>query len=160
EVFGNVSARSKGLFYLFALLSLAAFAWGMVRRARLWRRGVADDRAVGFRSVARNLWTLVLRQERVRGRGAASAGPRLLVGGFLMLSAGTALIAVEHVLATALGRDPHDPVFHRGAYFAVYECALDTAGLAFLAATAYFAVRRFRGRHSLGHDGSDWVVLA
>lgn len=160
EVFGNVSTRSKGLFYVFSLLSLAAFTWGTLRRARLWRLGAADTRSIDARSVARNLWNYVLRQQRVRGRGAAGAAHRMLFGGFLVLLTGTVLIAVEHVLATLLGRGPRDPVFHRGVYFAVYEFALDTAGLSFLGATAYFAVRRYRGRHSIAHDRRDWVVLA
>ena len=64
-----------------------------------------------------------------------------------MLTIGTALIAVEHVLAGMLGRDAGDAVFHKGVYYAVFEVTLDAFGLAFLAGCGLLAFRRWVEGH-------------
>jgi Fe-S oxidoreductase/nitrate reductase gamma subunit len=159
EIFGNVSTWSKALFYVCSLAALAVFAWGIYRRSRLWRLGRHLTEPIEWSTAAGNLWRNVLLQRRVRGNGLASIAHILLFGGFGVLFIGTLLVAVEHVLAAALGRDPRNPVFHRGFYFALYEMVLDAAGLALLAGCAYFAVRRWKRPPALGHDQSDWLVL-
>jgi Fe-S oxidoreductase/nitrate reductase gamma subunit len=159
EIFGNVSSFSKALFYGLSLISLAALAWGIVRRMRLWRIGKPDTEQIDWRAVPSNLWKLVVLQRRVRGRGAASAAHILLFGGFVVLSIGTGLIAVEHVLASLLGREAGNPVFHKGLYFAIYEIVLDGAGVALLAGCAFFAYRRWKRPPEIGHEWRDWLVL-
>lgn len=159
EIFGNVSAWSKFCFYVLAAAALSLFAWGIRRRMRLWRLGRPTDDQFDWKTAAGNVARNVLLQRRVRGRGAASVAHSLLFGGFVILFVGTVLVAVEHVLASALGRSATDPVFHRGAYFAVFEIALDTAGLAFLTGCVLFAVRRSSRPRWLGHEPRDWLVL-
>src|SRR5262249_39244090 len=131
EILGNVSRVSAALFYALALLAIAALIEGIHRRARLWRLGRPDGELPGWRTVAANMIHFALLQKRVRGRGLASTAHALLFGGFLVLFLGTALVALEHALAGALGRSPGNPVFHKGLYFALYEVVLDAAGLAF-----------------------------
>src|SRR5687768_10039781 len=118
EIFGNVSDLSKLIFYLLSAVSLGVMTWGILRRVRLWRMGRPDAERIDWRTALANLRRLVVLQRRVRGRGAASLAHRFLFGGFLLLSIGTALIGVEHGLATMLGRDAAEPVFHKGIYFA------------------------------------------
>ena len=72
----------------------------------------------------------VLFQRRVWGREAASVAHVLLFSGFFVLTIGTILISIEHVLADLLGRETGDPVFHKGVYFGVYELVMDTFGIA------------------------------
>ena len=77
-----------------------------------------------------------------------------------MLFIGTLLIAVEHFLADLLGREPTNPLFHKGIYYAVYEVTLDLFGLALLAGTTVFMVRRARTGGSIARGALDWIVLA
>jgi Fe-S oxidoreductase/nitrate reductase gamma subunit len=117
---------------------------------------------VRWRNRAVNLLRYVLLQKRVRvrGRGLASPAHVLLFGGFCLLFLGTTLIAVEHALASALGRPASHPVFHQGLYYAVFEIVLDSAGLALLAGCAYFAFRNRSGPGQPARSRLDLVVLA
>jgi Fe-S oxidoreductase/nitrate reductase gamma subunit len=160
EVFGNVPDGAKILFYLLSLVSLGIFVWGVVRRVRLWRRGKRNPQPMEWRAAFGHLWRLVLLQRRVRGRGAASTAHVLLFGGFMVLTLGTTLLAIEHGLAWLLGRGPGEPVFHNGLYFAIYEPVLELAGLGLLAGCAFFVWRRWKQPPEPGHDHRDWLVLA
>jgi Fe-S oxidoreductase/nitrate reductase gamma subunit len=160
EVFGNHPPASRYAFYALSAVAVAVFAWGLYRRARLWRLGrpAGDRPAVGAALVY--LFRDVLLQRRVLGRGRASLGHVLLFAGFLVLFVGTSLLCVEHGLAAVLGREPDDPVFHKGIYYAIYELTTDAFGLALLAGCAVLAWRRWRRPPSLGHNAIDWLVLA
>jgi len=104
EIFGNVSDTSKLWFYGLSLVSLGVLGWGIARRVRLWRIGKPNTERLSWRTGLSNLWRFVLLQRRVGGHGAAGAAHILLFGGFVVLSIGTGLIAVEHVLEKLLGR--------------------------------------------------------
>ena len=73
----------------------------------------------------------------------ASLAHVLLFSGFVVLLIGTTLIAIEHLLADVLGREPSNPVFHKGVYFGVYEVVMDTFGVALIAGCVMFLVRRW-----------------
>ena len=72
---------------------------------------------------------------------------------------GTTLVGIEHLLADLLGREPDDPVFHKGAYFGVYEMVTDAFGVAFLAGCAMFLVRRLRPGGVFARSRSDIGML-
>jgi Fe-S oxidoreductase/nitrate reductase gamma subunit len=160
EVFGNHPPASRVAFYVLSLAAVAVFAWGVRRRARLWRLGRPSPARPPFRAVLGHLVRDVLLQRRVLGRGGAGLGHLLLFAGFLVLFVGTTLLCVEHGLAALLGRGPDEPVFHKGLYYAVYEATTDAFGLALLAGCAVLAVRRWRRPPSLAHHWTDWAVLA
>ena len=160
EIFGNVDALSQWIFYALAAGSLGCFAYGVSRRARLWRLGRKTDRRVDWRlAFARCLSHVVFQRTVRQGRRRAGTAHLLLFGGFGVLFIGTILIAVEHYAAALVGREPANPLFHKGIYFAVFEFVLDTAGLALLAGCVWFIGRRLRGESSIGHNGLDWLVL-
>ncbi len=159
EVFGNIPAWAKTLFYLAAAVSLIVFSYGCYRRVRLWRLGRAGKSRPAVPQIVSNLLRDVLLQQRVKGRGLASVAHLLLFSGFVVLFIGTVLIAVEHLSAALLGRAADDPVFHQGLYFAVYEIVMDTFGLALMAGVVLFAWRRARRPSSVGHNALDWCVL-
>lgn len=159
EVFGNIGPLARAVFYGLSVASLACFGYGVYRRVRLWRSGRPDAAALKPGAALRRLFTQVLSQRTVRRRGAASVAHVLLFSGFVVLFIGTALLAVEHCGATALGRQPGNPLFHRGLYFAVYEAVLDTFGIALLAGCVIFARRRLKPPASLGHEAADWAAL-
>jgi Fe-S oxidoreductase/nitrate reductase gamma subunit len=159
EIFGNVSDTSKLWFYGLSLVSTGVLAWGIARRARRWRIGKPDTERLSWRTGLSNLWRFVLLQRRVRGHGAAGAAHILLFGGFVVLSIGTGLIGVEHVLEKLLGHEATNPVFHKGLYFAVYEVVMDLAGVALLAGCGFFAYRRWKRPPEIGHEWLDWLIL-
>ncbi|MCP4784544.1 MAG: 4Fe-4S dicluster domain-containing protein [Fuerstiella sp.] len=160
EIFGNVSDVSKFVFYGLAFIAVASFSVGIYQRSRLWKLGVKQtgqrSNRISLRRIARD----VLLQRRMLGRPQASLAHRLLFRGFLVLFIGTLLIAVEHVLADLLGREPTDPLFHKGIYYAVYEVVLDLFGLALLTGSTIFMVRRMRPGSSFARSAPDWIVLA
>jgi len=160
EIFGNVSDTSKLWFYGLSLVSLGVLGWGIARRVRLWRIGKPNTERLSWRTGLSNLWRFVLLQRRVGGHGAAGAAHILLFGGFVVLSIGTGLIAVEHVLQKLLGHVATDPVFHKGLYFAIYEVVMDLAGLALLAGCGFFVYRRWKRPSEIGHEWQDWLILA
>ena len=159
EIFGNVSDTSKLWFYGLSLVSTGVLAWGIARRARRWRIGKPDTERLSWGAGLSNLWKFVLLQRRVPGHGAAGLAHILLFGGFVVLSIGTGLIGVEHVLEKLLGREATNPVFHKGLYFAVYEVVMDLAGVALLAGCGFFAYRRWKRPPEIGHEWLDWLIL-
>ena len=159
EIFGNVSDTSKLWFYGLSLVSTGVLAWGIARRARRWRIGKPDTERLSWGAGLSNLWKFVLLQRRVPGHGAAGLAHILLFGGFVVLSIGTGLIGVEHVLEKLLGHEATNPVFHKGLYFAVYEVVMDLAGVALLAGCGFFAYRRWKRPPEIGHEWLDWLIL-
>ncbi len=160
EVFGNIDAVSRAVFYALAAGSGACFAFGVYRRVRLWRLGRETGNKVEWRATLTRFITNVMSQRTLRtGRRWAGAAHLLLFSGFVVLFIGTLLIAVEHYAAAALGRDVDKPLFHKGLYFAIYEVVLDTAGIAMLVGCVGFIHRRWRSTSSISHTWLDWVVL-
>ena len=101
----------------------------------------------------------VIFQRRIWGRGFASLAHVLLFSGFIILFIGTTLISIEHILADALGREPGNPVFHKGVYFGIYEVVMDVAGVALIAGCTMFLWRRWRAEGSFAHSRADVAIL-
>ncbi len=160
EIMGNIGAFSQFLFYLLATAAIACFSYGLHRRTRLWRLGRQTDQPLNWRASITRFMTHVMTQRTLqRGRRAAGIAHRLFFYGFIVLLIGTILVAIEHYGALLMGRPAHQPLFHKGLYFACYELVLDTFGLAMLAGICWFIQRRWRGRSSMAHHWSDWVIL-
>jgi Fe-S oxidoreductase len=164
EIFGNVPGWAKTLFYLVAVVAVAAWVYGILRRVRLWRQGVPSGASVNWPLAIRRLVRDVVFQFRVWRRGAlgratASLAHVLLFSGFLVLFIGTVLVSIEHVLADLLGRGPDNPVFHKGVYFGVYELVTDTFGVAMIAGCVMFVARRWRGVGSFAKSPVDVAIL-
>ena len=159
EIFGNVPRAAQAVFYAVALVAVGLCFYGVVQRVRLWQMGTRKGARISPQLAIRRIVRDVLLQRRVWGRGAASVAHVLLFSGFVVLTIGTTLICIEHVLADLLGRGPRDPVFHKGVYFGVYEIVMDTFGVAFLAGCFMFLARRLRGVGSFARSPVDVGVL-
>ncbi len=170
EILGNVDSLSRWIFYALATASLGCFAFGIYRRVRLWRLGrpkrtrALQDSGNRTSRIGRRPWSTVvldlLAQRTMRkGRSRAALAHLLLFAGFAVLFIGTLLVAIEHYAAAAIGREPTEPLFHRGLYFAVYEFVLDTAGLALFAGLFWFIRRRWKRNTSISQGALDWLVL-
>ena len=66
EIYGNIGTVSKIVFYLFALGSVAVFAWGIWRRWRLWGIGRDSGERIDWRASLERLWSKVFSQRTVR----------------------------------------------------------------------------------------------
>ena len=160
EIFENISAASQKFFYLLALLAMLVFAWGVWQRVQLWRIGRREGVTLAWGDIVRRVLRDVFFQRRVlMTRRKASRGHVLLFWSFITLFAGTTLIAIEHFLAAMLGREPSRPVFHHGAYYAVYEVVMDLAGLGLLWACWVLGRRRLTGGGSFERRRTDLLVL-
>jgi Fe-S oxidoreductase/nitrate reductase gamma subunit len=159
EIFGNVPNWAQTLFYLLAAAAIAIWVYGVLRRVRLWKQGRRDGSGVNWLLAAGRLARDVLFQQRVWGRGAASLAHVLLFSGFVVLLIGTTLIAIEHLLADVLGREPENPLFHKGVYFGVYEIVMDVFGLALISGCVMFLVRRWRNVGSFARSPADVGIL-
>ena len=159
EIFGNIPPWAKTAFYLLAAAAVAAWVYGIARRARLWRQGRATDKRISVAVACRRLLRDVLLQGRFRTRPVASLAHMLLFSGFVVLLVGTTLVCIEHVLADLLGREADNPVFHKGVYYGGYELVTDSFGVAFLLGCAMFLVRRLRAEGSFARSGADVGIL-
>jgi Fe-S oxidoreductase/nitrate reductase gamma subunit len=160
EIFGNIPGWAQFVFYLLAAASVAAWSYGIVRRVRLWRQGRRGGPPISVALVCQRLFRDVLLQRRLRlRRPFASLAHKLLFIGFFVLLVGTTLVAIEHVLTDLLGRDPSNPVFHKGVYFGVYEVMMDAFGVAFLVGCTMLLARRLRGRGSFARTPADVGIL-
>ncbi|HJQ80113.1 MAG TPA: (Fe-S)-binding protein [Lacipirellulaceae bacterium] len=159
EIFGNVPGWAQTLFYVLAAAAIITWLYGVLRRVRLWKQGRRDGNGVNWPLAVGRLARDVLFQQRLWGRGAASLAHVLLFSGFVVLLIGTTLIAIEHVLADALGREPNNPLFHKGVYFGVYEIVTDVFGLALIAGCVMFLARRWRNAGSFARSPADVGIL-
>lgn len=159
EIFGNVPRAAQTLFYGAAVFAIALWMYGVSRRVRLWLKGTRKGARIPLQVAIRRVVRDVLLQWRVLGRGAASLAHVLLFSGFIVLTIGTILVCIEHILADLLGHGPGDPVFHKGVYFGVYELVMDTFGVAFLAGCFMFLARRVRGNGSFARSPADVAIL-
>jgi Fe-S oxidoreductase/nitrate reductase gamma subunit len=159
QVFGNVPPWAQTTFYLLAATAVGVWLYGIARRVRLWRQGRRKGPAISWTLAINRIVRDVILQRRIWGRGAASLAHVLLFSGFFVLFIGTTLIAVEHLAAAALGREPNNPVFHKGLYFGVYEFVMDVAGVALLTGCVMFLIRRWQGRGSFARSTADVAIL-
>jgi Fe-S oxidoreductase/nitrate reductase gamma subunit len=166
ETFGNIPHSSQLIFYCLTVVTMAAFAYGIWRRFKLWRQGTP----IGVRELivgnAKQIWARVnpgvrrlltegLGQKRVRERGLASWAHIALFAGFMMLFLGTTLLEIDHLA----GWISDSLRFHHGTYYVIYEFTLDVFGLIFLAGCILFFWRRTRRPASVGHRATDWYVI-
>ncbi len=158
EIFGNIPPSHKATFYGLATLAMLIFAWGIIRRVRIWRLGQPGLK-IDWQQGLNRFCCEVLTQKVLLGRGLPSLAHVLLFSGFVVLFIGTILVAVEHILQDLQGLPNTQPVFHYGIYYAVYEVVLDTFGLAFIAGCLLFAYRRAFEPGNIERKDLDWLVL-
>ena len=138
EVFGNVPDALKVTFYTVipALLVYGAVLFSF--RVRNWQRGAPDDRSTNAGNIKRRLGDFragVYMQTLLRDP-VAGVMHSLIYVGFLVLTAVTAVLEIDHQL-------PDDAKFLHGTTYQAYAFVGDAAGLVFLAGIAMAVVRRY-----------------
>ncbi|MGZ4481507.1 MAG: (Fe-S)-binding protein [Gaiellales bacterium] len=138
ETFVHVSTLGKVVWYTLVALSTAVFLTGVVVLVRKYRRGRRDPEFDGIRRRLLHTLRVVASHAWIRRRDPVSGAAHLLVFyGFLILLAGTTILAVQDDVLGPLGVR-----FWRGAFYEGYSLTLDAGGLALLAGLGVLAVRR------------------
>jgi Fe-S oxidoreductase/nitrate reductase gamma subunit len=159
EITWNVDLLGRIALYATMAIPIGFLAFGLARRALLWRQGRPDHR---FDQLATRLWEAfvqgVLHFRIVRRRdlygGIAHA---LIFVGFMTLFVGTVIVMVEHDLTVPfLGVS-----FYRGDFYLAFKLAMNLAGLLLIAGVLLAIVRRCVLRPpTLESSADDLVVLA
>lgn len=139
QTFDGLGFWERGLWYALAAVSTAIFLWGC---ARLWRRWRAGRRDAAARPDVRRAARLVLTQAAIgRGHGLVGLAHAFVFYGFLVLFAGTVVLAFQDHVAGPVGWH-----FWRGAFYDGYSLFLDVFGALLLIGLLAFVVRRGSGR--------------
>ena len=166
ETFAGLGTAGLVIWYSLSVISTAIFVWGVSRVMRRSRRGAGSVRAPATprsRRISRAL-RVTLTHAWIRRRagvpGLAHAG---VFYGFLVLLAGTAILALDEHIAKPLGID-----FWHGAFYLGYSLFLDAFGFALVAGLLVLAGRRAfvrppRLRYSVErrhYATGDWLLVA
>lgn len=144
-----ITQGEKVLFYVLIYFSLALLVYQILLRVRLWRQGKPSEGLLGLREWAKNIWSYVLLQRKVKSSRKRSGAPLhlLIFYGFLSLFLATTLLAINTY-------GPWD--FHRGNYYLAYEVTFDLLGLLFVIGVGWAFFRRLR----MAREGARMVALA
>ncbi|MGE5578103.1 MAG: heterodisulfide reductase-related iron-sulfur binding cluster [Syntrophothermus sp.] len=150
QVYWNIAGHL--FMYLFMVIALGIFAYGIVKRYRLWRLGKPENR---IDHVGKRIWSLLvygLGQKRVLREGYAGLMHVLIFWGFVVLFIGTGMV----VLQADLGLN----VLYGAFYLYFQSLFLDIVGLLAIVGVLMAAVRRYILRPDrLDNKGEDGITL-
>ena len=153
EIFEGFGTSSIVLFYVLNTIAVFVFLYGFWRRFKKYRKGASTDRLS-----LRRLWTAMADMASQRTIGKRDPAVRLahffVFWGFLVLLAGTTIIAIdEDVFAFLLGKPEWQ--FWHGTFYVVYALAMDVFGIGFIAGLLFLARRRRSSPPRLNYDRVD-----
>ncbi len=143
EVFIFIPPSLKLVFYIFSLLSILVFLTGLYFKISIWQRGEDSKDSVIKDSSFLYLLSLSLRyffskecllakrvMDKSRLRGLMLI---FIYWGFIILFAGTVIVAVDHYLKLNI---------LQGTFYLLFSLVLDFSGLLVLTASAFYILRR------------------
>src|SRR5947209_6340891 len=95
-IFYHIPVAGQVIFYLLAIAAMGICLHGVYRRVHLWRQGRPITPPIKPSARLRALAIQVLGQRRVRRRAYGGTMHVLIFFAFLVLFAGTCIVAVEH----------------------------------------------------------------
>jgi Fe-S oxidoreductase len=139
QTFAGLAHWEIVFWYGLIVVSTAVFAWGVLRLALRYRRGRTSDPLEGLGRRAARAAGIVLTHRWIKRRDPlAGIGHALIFYGFMILFAGTVVLAFQDDIAKPLfGFD-----FWRGAFYLGYSLVLDVFGVALTVGLAVMAVKR------------------
>jgi Fe-S oxidoreductase len=169
QTFAGLTHWEIVFWYVLIVVSTAIFFWGVARLVLRYRRGGSN---VAFRDLPGRIIrasAIVFTHRWIKRRDPlAGVGHALIFYGFLVLFAGTAILAFQDDVAKPLfGFD-----FWRGSFYLGYSLVLDVFGIALAIGLAIMAVKRLRHPRRLdytrpdraeqrrGYVVGDWVFLS
>ena len=139
DTFAGLETWQIVLWYALIALSVAIFAFGVARLVLKYRRGRTREPLGNLRERAERVGRVVLTHTWIRRRDPlAGMGHLLVFYGFMVLFAGTAILAFQDDFAKpVLGFD-----FWNGWFYKFYSLFLDVFGAGLVVGLGYFAVKR------------------
>jgi Fe-S oxidoreductase len=139
DTFEGLETWQIVLWYGLIALSVAIFAFGVARLVLKYRRGRTREPLGNLRERAERVGRVVLTHTWIRRRDPlAGMGHLLVFYGFMVLFAGTAILAFQDDFAKpVLGFD-----FWNGWFYKFYSLFLDVFGAGLVVGLGYFAVKR------------------
>ncbi len=152
QTFAGLAHWEIVFWYVLIVVSTAIFFWGVARLVLRYRRGRSN---VEFRDLPRRLArgaAIVLTHRWIKRRDPlAGVGHALIFYGFLVLFAGTTILAFQDDVAKPLfGFD-----FWRGSFYLGCSLVLDVFGSALAVGLGIMAVKRFRHPRRLDYRRPD-----
>lgn len=152
QTFAGLAHWEIVFWYALIVVSTATFFWGVARLVLRYRRGGSN---VEFRDLPARIMrasAIVFTHRWIKRRDQlAGLAHALIFYGFLVLFAGTAILAFQDDVAKPLfGFD-----FWRGTFYLGYSLVLDVFGLALALGLAIMAVKRFRHPRRLDYRRPD-----
>jgi Fe-S oxidoreductase len=139
KTFAGLTTWEKVLWYVLIVVSVLIFVAGLARLARKYSRGRTPFRFNRPTFRIRNAVDVVVKHTWIRKRDPlAGVGHLLIFYGFMVLFAGTAILAFQDDFARpVLGFD-----FWHGWFYLAYSLFLDVFGLGLVAGLTIMAVKR------------------
>lgn len=170
ESFAEMPDWQIGLWYGLILLSVGVFFWGAARLVRKYRNGRRSG-AIRYGVHPWRALRIVLTHTWIfRRAGLAGIAHVLVFYGFMVLFAGTVILAIQDDVARPL----FDYEFFRGSFYLGYSLFLDVFGMCLLVGVGAFIVWRLlirpartnrqraygdRDDRRLSDASEDWVLL-
>jgi len=165
QTFAGLAHWEIVFWYVLIVVSTAIFFWGAARLVLRYRRGGSN---VAFRDLPGRLVraaAIVFTHRWIKRRDQLSGlGHALIFYGFLVLFAGTAILAFQDDVAKPIfGFD-----FWRGGFYLGYSLVLDVFGIALAVGLGIMAAKRafhppryeYRASDRRVYVAGDWVFLA
>lgn len=157
EIAWNVDLIGRIALYTLLALPFGFLAFGLARRARMWRLGLPEDR---FDRLAARLWGALLQSilhgRIVRPRNLYGGVMHLLIfWGFIVLFIGTVIVMVEHDVTVPL----FGFSFYRGDFYLGFKLAMNLAGLMLILGVLMAFWRRLARRPATLESSADDLVL-
>jgi Fe-S oxidoreductase/nitrate reductase gamma subunit len=138
EVFGNIPAAWKAVFYTVIPIVIVYGAVIFAQRVRNWERGGPDDRGTTRKNVAQRLkdYRAGVYMQTLLRDPAAGVMHSLIYFNFLILLAVTTVLEINHQM-------PESAKFLHGDVYRGYALVGDVAGALFLVGVVWAVVRRY-----------------
>jgi Fe-S oxidoreductase len=152
QTFAGLTHWEIVFWYVLIAVSTAIFAWGVVRLVLRYRRGRISERPEGLGRRLAAAASIVFTHRWIKRRDpVAGIGHALIFYGFLVLFAGTSILAFQDDVAKPLlGFD-----FWRGSFYLGYSLILDVFGFALAVGLAVMGVKRLRRPERLDYGRPD-----
>jgi Fe-S oxidoreductase len=152
QTFAGLTHWEIVFWYALIGVSIGVFTWGVVRLMLRYRRGRVAAESEGLGRRLTRAASIILTHRWIRRRDpVAGLGHALIFYGFLVLFAGTAILAFQDDVAKPLfGFD-----FWRGSFYLGYSLVLDVFGLALAAGLGIMAAKRLRRPQRLDYRRPD-----
>ena len=139
EIFWNVGSAARILPYVLGFIVLVIFAYGLIRRIRLWRIGKPENRLDHIFKRIGSLFSFGFLHRRTIKELYPGIMHLFLFWGFFILFLGTFLIFVQEDFTKLL----FDEVFIYGNFYLIFSFVLDLFGLLAIIGVVLLAFRRY-----------------